>query len=126
MGVRSLARSLGGHWRLRAEAETVAEPEGGQSGVTSTLSRVVISSGVGCCYKQSGLESDEREAARMRVLGETLLSILVLCPSFIMFKPVYIMTHHLKFYPVKGFYLKRTKEYLSLQRGFSAKVAEAE
>ena len=68
MGARSLARSLGGHWRLRAEAETVSGPEGGQSGVTSTLSREVTSSVAGCCYTQSGLESDEREAARMRVL----------------------------------------------------------
>lgn len=68
MGARSLVRSLGGHWRLRAEAETVSGPEGGQSGVILTLSREVTSSGVGCCYKQSGLESGEREVARMRVL----------------------------------------------------------
>ena len=46
----------------------MAGPGGGQSGVTSTLSRGVTSSGVGCWYKQSGSGSDEREVARMRVL----------------------------------------------------------
>ena len=53
---------------MRPEAETVAGPGGGQSGVTSALSRGVTSSGVGSCYTQSGSGSDEREEARMRVL----------------------------------------------------------
>lgn len=46
----------------------MAGPGGGQSGVTSALSRGVTSSGVGSCYTQSGSGSDEREEARMRVL----------------------------------------------------------
>jgi len=46
----------------------VAGPGGGQSGVTSALSRGVTSSGVGCWYTQSGSGSDERGVARMRVL----------------------------------------------------------